>query len=68
MRPIELFWSLCKYLYSVRTQTAQTLRIFTKLWSEISQLAPQNNAKALAGTMRCSLRLISDQGVEASFD
>ena len=68
MRPIELFCSLGKYLYSVRTQTTQILRIFTKVWSEISQFAPQNDAKALAGTMRRSLRLIGYQGVKANFD
>ena len=67
-RPIERFWAHCKYHYSLRTETPKTLRIFKTVWSEISQFVAQNNAKALTRTMRRSLRLIGDKGVEASFD
>ena len=66
-RPIERFWSLCKYHYSRRKETPKTLRIFKNVWSQINQLVAQNNAQSLARSMRRSLRLIGNSGVGASF-
>ncbi len=67
-RPIQRFWSLCKYQYSLRSKTSKTLKEFAKVWTKISESVAQNSALNLMEKVRYKLRLIGNKGVYATLN
>lgn len=65
-RPIERFWSFCKYNYSQRSEEPKGLLGFKKVWQNISNNVALVHGQNLMKNVRKTLKLIGRKGVFAA--
>ena len=67
LRPIEIFWNLCKQEYKMSSQPPKNFNGFKKVWYNISKSVAQSHAKRLMVNVRRRLRQIGESGPLIAF-
>ena len=64
-RPIERFWSICKQMYAKRSCQSNNVKMFARIWQQISDSVQESNAQTLMEGVQRVLKLIGDKCVFA---